>query len=256
MVILLIRSKPAIFCLSDLLSVLGSVYEISGSEVCFSTGDLIKVIGTELLSVSCEDVENNQIFELPITHTGWLQRQKKKILVHKAHSASQLSQKTICFFSGLFKVVPEEMPYSSVEEMISLRPVGLDSCLSFTFTCHKDLKLEDFTVSAGNTLTVLYIDRQHGKEDALCCRFKGQQDCTALVCIPLSVCGEFTECESEETFSLQEIISSPFLQSRRFCFANRTMSKRPLSLSPVYQVHALMNRKQNFYSLFFIILQQ
>lgn len=54
-----------------LLSFSGSIYEISGSEVCFSTGDLIKVIGTELLSVCCEDITNNEKFELPINHTGW-----------------------------------------------------------------------------------------------------------------------------------------------------------------------------------------
>lgn len=48
----------------------GSVYEISGSEVCFSTGDLIKVIGIELLSVCCEDTSNNEKFELPINHKG------------------------------------------------------------------------------------------------------------------------------------------------------------------------------------------
>lgn len=135
------------------------------------------------------------------------------------------------------------MPYSSVEEMISLRPVGLDSCLSFAFTCQTDVKLEDYTVAAGTKLMVLYIDQQYGKEDKLCCRFQGQQDSTALVSIPLSVCGQFTECESEERFTLLDIFSSPFLQSQRFCMVNTTMSDRPLRLSPIYQVHALMNRK-------------
>lgn len=46
------------------------MYELSGSEVCFSTGDLIKVVGIELQSVSCEDVGNEDKFELPINHTG------------------------------------------------------------------------------------------------------------------------------------------------------------------------------------------
>uniref|UniRef100_A0A673WRW1 CABIT domain-containing protein n=1 Tax=Salmo trutta TaxID=8032 RepID=A0A673WRW1_SALTR len=46
----------------------GSVYELSGSEVCLSTGDLVKVIDIELLSVSCEDTSNNDKFELPINH--------------------------------------------------------------------------------------------------------------------------------------------------------------------------------------------
>lgn len=76
--ILLIRPKPVVFCLLIyFLSVSGSVYEISGSEVCFSTGDLIKVIGIELLSVCCEDIENNQMFELPSTHTGLFRATEK-----------------------------------------------------------------------------------------------------------------------------------------------------------------------------------
>lgn len=65
--------------LIDSRSVSGSVYEISGSEVCFSTGDLIKVIGIEVLSVCCEDVETNQTFELPISHTGLFQATKPKV---------------------------------------------------------------------------------------------------------------------------------------------------------------------------------
>lgn len=48
----------------------GSVYEISGCEVSFSTGDLMKVIGIELQSVSCSDLGIDDVFELPINHTG------------------------------------------------------------------------------------------------------------------------------------------------------------------------------------------
>lgn len=48
--------------------------------MCFSTDDLIKVIGIEALSVFCEDVDNDQKFELPITHTGLL-RATEKILI-------------------------------------------------------------------------------------------------------------------------------------------------------------------------------
>lgn len=87
--LLIIRSKPDVFWFSDFLifflSVSGSVYEISGSEVCFSTGDLIKVIGMEMQSVCCEDVENNETFELPINHTGLFQ-EIKQIVVREANS--------------------------------------------------------------------------------------------------------------------------------------------------------------------------
>ncbi|KAI3361210.1 hypothetical protein L3Q82_013410 [Scortum barcoo] len=208
-------------CLPRILQVLsgvyfqGSIYEISGSEVCFSTGDLIKVIGIELLSVCCEDISNDEKFELPINHTG------------------------------LFKVVPEEMPYSTIEEMVSLRPVGLESCLPFTFTCHSKMTLGNFTLGAGKVLTVLSIERPVGEEAQVRCHIRGQQEASAEICIPLSSQGEFSECESEECFTLQEIMSSPCLRSRRFRFMNTTKYERPLLLSPVYQVQAIMSLRKN-----------
>ncbi|TMS10841.1 Protein THEMIS2 [Larimichthys crocea] len=193
----------------------GSIYEISGSEVCFSTGDLIKVIGIELVSVCCENISNDEKFELPINHTG------------------------------LFKVVPETMPYNTIEEMISLRPVGLESCLPFTFTNHSKMTFDNFTLGAGRTLTVISTEQHEGQEDQVRCHVKGQQGASAEVCIPLSFQGEFSECENEERFTLQEIMSSPCLRSRRFHFVNTTKCEQPLVLSPVYQVHAIMNLRKN-----------
>lgn len=139
------------------------------------------------------------------------------------------------------------MPYSTVEEMMSLRPVGLETSLPFTFVSHTKLTVDNFTLGAGRTLTVLYIDRQDGEEDKLRCQIRGQQDTTAEVSIPLSLHGEFSECESEECFTLREIMSSPYLLSRRFYFINTTKYERPLRLTPVYQVQAIMNRKKKPY---------
>ena len=48
----------------------GSVYELSGSEVCFSTGDLVKVTGLTLISFNCEDTISGQISELPLNSKG------------------------------------------------------------------------------------------------------------------------------------------------------------------------------------------
>uniref|UniRef100_A0A3Q1I599 CABIT domain-containing protein n=1 Tax=Anabas testudineus TaxID=64144 RepID=A0A3Q1I599_ANATE len=156
----------------------GSIYEISGSEVCFSTGDLIKVIGIELLSAFCS------------------------------------SALTFVCFLGLFKVVPEEMPYSTVEEMVSLRPVGLESCLPFTFTSHSKMTFGNFTLGAGRALTILSVENLEGEESQVRCHVQGQQEASAEVYIPLSYHGEFYECESEECFTLKEIMSSPCLRIR------------------------------------------
>lgn len=48
----------------------GSIYELSGSEVCLSTGDLVKIIGLQLLSVSCEEIDTGSSYELPTDYSG------------------------------------------------------------------------------------------------------------------------------------------------------------------------------------------
>ncbi|AWO96274.1 Hypothetical protein SMAX5B_012077 [Scophthalmus maximus] len=208
-------------CLPKILQVIsgvyfqGSIYELSGSEVSFSTGDLIKVIDMELQSVCCEDISNNEKFELPANHTG------------------------------LFKVDPEEMPYNTVEEMLSMRPVGLESCLPFTFSSHSKMTFDNFTLGAGRALTVLSIERHEGEEDQVRCHVRGQDEALFEVCVPLSSRGEFYECESEECFTLLEIMSSACLRSRSFRFINTTKCEQRFVLSPIYQVHAIMNLRKN-----------
>uniref|UniRef100_A0A3Q3JT28 CABIT domain-containing protein n=1 Tax=Monopterus albus TaxID=43700 RepID=A0A3Q3JT28_MONAL len=208
---------PKILQVSSGVYFQGSIYEISGSEVSFSTGDLIKVINIELISVCCEDISNNDKFELPINH------------------------------AGLFRIVPEKMAYSTIEEMVSLRPVSLDSCLPFTFSTHSKMTFGNFTLGCGKALTVLSIERHEGEEDQIRCHVQGQQEASAEVCIPLSSRGEFYECESEEVFTLREIMSSPSLRSRKFHFINTTKYEHPLVLSPIYQVHAVMNLRKNVF---------
>lgn len=145
------------------------------------------------------------------------------------------------------------MPYSTIEEMVSLRPVGLESCLPFTFTNHSKMTFDNFTLGAGRALTVLSIQRREGEEDQVRCLIKGQQEASAEVCIPLSSRGEFHECESEELFTLQEIMSSSCLRSRKFRFINTTKCDQPLVLSPIYQVHAIMSCENNLLFKYFCL---
>ncbi|XP_061675297.1 protein THEMIS2 [Syngnathoides biaculeatus] len=191
----------------------GSVYEISGNEVCFSTGDIIKVTSLKLSSVCCEDVSNNERFEIPINHTG------------------------------LLKVIPEETPYSTVEELVRLRPLGLDSSLHVTFTSRSKLALADITLGAGSVLTLLSVV----EKDELCrCRVHlGPGQASAEVEVPLGTRGEFYMHEGEERFTPMEIVTSPHLRSQRFHFDNAAMCKRTLVLSPIYQIHAIMSMRKN-----------
>ncbi|MEQ2185147.1 hypothetical protein GOODEAATRI_015216 [Goodea atripinnis] len=147
------------------------------------------------------------------------------------------------YFQGLFKVVPEQKPYSSVEEMLSMRPVGLNDSLPFTFTSNSKMTFGSLTLAAGKALTVLSIERHKGEEDKVRCHVKGQTEASAEVCIPLSCQGEFYECESEDCYTLKEIMSSTRLRTRRFRFVKTTKCDRVLIFSPVHQVQAIMNCK-------------
>lgn len=147
------------------------------------------------------------------------------------------------------------MPYGTIEEMVSLRPVGLESSLPFTFTNRSKMTLENLTLGAGKVFTVLSIERPEGKEGQVRCHIQGQQESSAEVSIPLSSKGDFCECESEECFTLQEIMSSASLRCRRFRFKNPTKSVQPLVLSPVYQVQAIMHCKNNFFNFWSKITQ-
>ena len=134
--------------------------------------------------------------------------------------------------------------------MMSMRPVGLESCLPFTFTSRSKMTFDSVTLGAGKALTVLSIEQREGEEDRVRCHVQGQQEVSAEVLIPLSTRGDFVECESKECYTLQEIMSSPGLRSQRFRFENTTKCQRPLVLSPIHQVNALMNCEQNLHLKF------
>uniref|UniRef100_A0A667YIB8 Thymocyte selection associated family member 2 n=1 Tax=Myripristis murdjan TaxID=586833 RepID=A0A667YIB8_9TELE len=185
----------------------GSIYELSGSEVCFSTGDLIKVTDIELVSVRCL-ISQDHTFECNFLRslTG-----------------------TLFCRSGLFRVVPEKMPYSTVEEMLSLRPVGLDSCLPFAFNSHSEITLDNFTLGAGKALTVLSTEQREGEEGQVRCHFQGQQGASAEVVIPLSCRGEFYECEMFFFFFLNELFC--MCKPHSGLHVNNTLYSRCIHLS-------------------------
>lgn len=135
---------------------------------------------------------------------------------------------------------------------MSLRPVGLESCLPFTFTTRTKMTFDNFTLGSGKALTVLSIERHKGEEDQMRCHVQGQQEASAEVCIPLSSHGEFYECESEECFTLREIMSSSSLRSRRFRFTNTTKCDSPLLFTPIFQVHAVMSSENNLLFIFLL----
>ncbi|XP_006631438.1 protein THEMIS2 isoform X1 [Lepisosteus oculatus] len=195
----------------------GSVYELSGSEVCLSTGDLVKVIHTELLSVSCQDVKTQETFELPASH------------------------------SGLFKLVQEQVSYSSIEEIVGLMPIGGENISPFTFaTCHA-LALGKYTLHSGEMLTFLSEETCKGQPHARC--LLQNQAGSPEVLIPFSCRGEFYQYVNNNQYSISQILASPQLRCRRFLPVKAMnwngSSGGPLIFTPVHQVQAIMHLRKN-----------
>ncbi|KAG7469105.1 hypothetical protein MATL_G00125290 [Megalops atlanticus] len=193
----------------------GSVYELSGSEVCLSTGDLVKIIGLERQSATCEDISTKETSELPLD------------------------------YSGLFRLVPEDIPFCSIEEMVSLVPTEADACDSFSFTCRHQVTLEGCTVEAGEVVTMLSVESRDREEGHARCRLRDHTGAPQDVLIPLSCRGEFYENDNGHSYSLQEILATPRLLHRRFRHSKASRCGGPLVLSIVYQVQAIMHLRKN-----------
>ncbi|XP_016098250.1 protein THEMIS2 [Sinocyclocheilus grahami] len=209
------QSLPRILQVCSGVYFQGSIYELSGSEVCLSTGDLVKVIGLELLSVSCEEIDTGASFELP---TG---------------------------YSGHFSLVAEDLPYNTIEEIVGLCPVGVDACGSFTFICQNELTIDTFTLPAGKQLTLLSMEVARNGERLARCQMVGQNMASAEILLPLTLRGEFYECQSDRGYSLQEIMSSSRLSCRQFRNTAEKNSGSLLIFSPVYEISAIMHMRKN-----------
>ncbi|XP_051577517.1 protein THEMIS2-like isoform X2 [Myxocyprinus asiaticus] len=209
------KSLPRILQVCSGVYFQGSVYELSGSEVCLSTGDLMKIISLELLSVSCEEIDTGTSFELPIE------------------------------YSGQFQLIAEDLPYNTIKELVCLCPVGVDACGSFTFISSNELTVDNFTLPAGKQLTLLSVELDEDGARQARCQLVGQNMASAEILLPLSLKGEFYECIDDHGYSLQEIISSPRLSSRCFRSTSVKKSGSPLVFSPVYEIQAIMHMRKD-----------
>ncbi|XP_051920418.1 protein THEMIS2 [Hippocampus zosterae] len=197
----------------------GSVYEISGNEVCFSTGDVIKVTGIELSSVCCQDVDGDETFELPLDH------------------------------AGLLTAIPEAAAYDTVEEVVKAEGAGSESRPPVTFTSRSEVALADVTLGAGAVLTVISV----AQEERRCrCRLhpgpgrpQVEVEAEAEVDVPLATRGQFYVSRGHGRFTPREIVTSAHLRGRRFRFDDGAASRGALVLSPVYQICAIMSLRKD-----------
>ncbi|KAJ8340864.1 hypothetical protein SKAU_G00331550 [Synaphobranchus kaupii] len=196
----------------------GSVYEVSGSEVCLSTGDLVKIIGIEPQSVTCEDTITKETSELPLD------------------------------YKGRFRIIPEDVPFSSIGDMVELIPNETGADDTFSFTCHHKLVLQGCALLPNEPVGLLSVENPDGEGEGLAlCRLIGREgeEAAQEVLVPLSVHGEFYECESSHDYTVREIVGTPRLQQRHYRRVETSRGGGPLRLRPVHCVQAIMHLRNN-----------
>uniref|UniRef100_A0A8C9VMS9 Thymocyte selection associated family member 2 n=1 Tax=Scleropages formosus TaxID=113540 RepID=A0A8C9VMS9_SCLFO len=183
------------------------------------------------------------------THTSWVSKRSEIFFsfffFFKKKKKPFLPSFLLLTLSGLFRLVLEERPYSTVQEIVDVIPVEPNANSSFSFTCHHELRLEDCVVRAGEVLTILLLEQQEGREPRLRCRVEGRQGASSEVLLPISCCGQFYEHKNSHAYSLRTIVAKPRLLNRHFYHLSAKVSGGPFRISPIYQVQAIMHLRKN-----------
>nr|XP_033810397.1 protein THEMIS2 [Geotrypetes seraphini] len=201
-----LSSLPRILQICSGVYFQGSIYEISGSECCLSTGDLIKVIGVELKKVVCSE-ERGLLWDLSPD------------------------------FKGLFKPIHE---YPTLEELIRDVFPGRERP-PFHFASTVDFMVKEQIIMRHQPVSFLSEVESKGCRYARCRVYEA----AAQMClqIPLSCHGDFYLCEVEQEYTLSQLLQSKALLSHRFTCS--TIPGHSVFLSPVYEVQALMQMRRN-----------
>ncbi|XP_008573788.1 PREDICTED: protein THEMIS2 isoform X3 [Galeopterus variegatus] len=154
----------------------GSIYEISGSECCLSTGDLIKVTQVHLQKVICEDPTTGQTMELAPN------------------------------FQGYFCRLTSPQSYRTLEELVSAAAHSskkLPICFSSTHSITTEAKV----VPEDQPLILEAVEMHLGIRCARCILDMGDQQ--VILYLPLSQKGPFRKCEPSTPLTLLQTLQDP-----------------------------------------------
>ncbi|XP_040193979.1 protein THEMIS2 isoform X1 [Rana temporaria] len=202
-----ISSLPRILQIASGVYLQSSVYDISGSECCLSTGDLVKVIGRELQSVSLVNVKTGKSHTLPNN------------------------------FQGVFEVNVYNCVYSTLEMLHAELSSG-DDMFPYWFTSMTDFTVGNHVIRQQLPIHFVSFDRQ--TSCAECHVYEDPQSYS--ITIPLSTQGQFYESENTESYTLEQLLLSPALLKR--AFKCRTIGPGVYRICPVYEIKTVMNMRK------------
>ncbi|XP_077006758.1 protein THEMIS2 [Tamandua tetradactyla] len=186
-----------------------SIYEISGNECSFSTGDLIKVTQVHLQKVVCEDPGTGQTMELAPN------------------------------FQGYFSPLTNLQSYGTLEELVSAATQRSEK-LPICFMSTHSITMEGRVVPADRPLKLKAVEMHLGTPCAHCVLDTSAQPVTLH--LPLSQKGPFWRQEPGGPRTLLQALQDPSL---RDCpLTCTTLPWRSLILRPQYEVHAIMHLRR------------
>ncbi|XP_073472358.1 protein THEMIS2 isoform X2 [Aquarana catesbeiana] len=202
-----LSSLPRILQITSGVYLQSSVYDISGSECCLSTGDLVKVIGRELQSVSLVNIKTGKSHTLPNN------------------------------FQGVFEVNVCNCVYSTLEMLHAELSSG-DDMFPYWFTSMSDFTVGNQVIRQQLPIRFVSFDRQ--TSCAECHVYEDPQSYS--ITIPLSTQGQFYEGENTESYALGQVLLSPALLKR--AFKCRTIGPGAYRICPVYEIKTIMNMRK------------
>lgn len=168
---------PRILQISSGVYLQSSIYDISGSECCLSTGDLLKVVDKQLLSVSLLNLQ-----------TGQLQKLQNN-------------------FQGAFQVSVDNCVHDTLGELH--QKLSFDT---YWFTSESDFTVGEHVIQKQLPIQLLSADRNI--DCAQCYIFAGPNSYD--IKIPLSTKGQFYAFKNEKLYTLEQILQDPGLSKCNF----------------------------------------
>ncbi|XP_021114853.1 protein THEMIS [Heterocephalus glaber] len=227
-----VRTLPRVLEIQSGIYFEGSIYEMSGNECCFSTGEVIKITGLKIKKIIaeiCENIEgceSPQSFELPMD------------------------------FPGLFRIVADKTPYLTMGEIARTIQIAPSRLGHPCFYHQKDIKLENLTIKQGEHITLNSVEDIDGEITVNCAVVRNHQNHSFT--LPVTQEGEFYECEDEHIYTLKEIVEWKVSKNRTRTvkltdFANKWDSSNPfpedfhgaLILKPVYEIQGVMKFRKD-----------
>ncbi|XP_010624036.2 protein THEMIS isoform X2 [Fukomys damarensis] len=227
-----LRTLPRVLEIQSGIYFEGSIYEMSGNECCFSTGEVIKITALKIKKIIaeiCENIEgceSPQSFELPMD------------------------------FPGLFRIVADKTPYLTMGEITRTIQIAPGRRGHPCFYHQKDINMETFTIKQGEQITLNSVEDINGEIMVNCGIVRNHQNHSFT--LPVTQEGEFYECEDEHIYTLKEIVEWKIPKNRTRTvkltdFAHKWDSSIPfpedfdgaLILKPVYEIQGVMKFRKD-----------